>query len=115
MPQITTKPNNKRIKIYFKDKLMKLNILVILTILCLSLTQCTSNKFRDVKEGMSIPQLKELVGEPDSIRNDFFNEVWFYKTHIVSIADSSVSMVQSIAEMKKATAEMEVEVKELLQ
>ena len=63
---------------------------------------------------MSVNQLKELVGEPDSIRNDFFNEVWFYKTHIVSVADSTVSLVQSIAEMKKATAEMEQEVKQLL-
>ncbi len=86
------------------------NFAIVALVLLLT-TSC--NPFSSVSEGMSTAELKEAVGEPDSIRNDLFNEVWFYNTHIVSVANDTVAMVRSKKEIREEVLQMQREMEEI--
>jgi len=84
-------------------------------ICCLGIFLTTSfcSRFDKITEGMSTTELKEIVGNPDSIRNDFFTEVWFYDTHIVSVSNDTITMVRSKKEIREEMIEMQKEIERL--
>mgnify|MGYP002853582786 CR=1 FL=1 len=91
---------------------MKHSTTAVLSAVVLMLTT-SCNKFSNVSEGMTISELKEIVGEPDSIRNDTFNEVWFYNTHVVSVVNDTVTMVRSKKEIREEVLQMQRQMEEL--
>lgn len=92
------------------DSSMKKTLL--LPLMFLALASC-SDKFGSVKEGMTTEEMKLIVGEPDSVRNDFFSDVWFYDTHIVSVENDHVTMVRSKAEIRAEMRQMQKEIENL--
>lgn len=82
-------------------------------IVCLFLASSCADRFGQIEEGMSTEEMKSIVGEPDSIRNDFFSDVWFYDTHIVSVENDKVTMVRSKAEIKAEIMQMHQEIENL--
>ena len=91
---------------------MKVKMLFVLVASGAACCACSAD-FSEVRPGMSVEELLQSVGEPDSVRNDFFNEVWFYPTHIVSVSADTVSLVQSVAELKAETIRMQEELKKI--
>lgn len=91
---------------------MKNHILLLCSVVVMIATAC-GNRFDNVSEGISTSELKTMVGEPDSIRNDFFTEVWFYDTHIVSITNDTVTLIKSKREIREEMQQMQKEIEQL--
>lgn len=77
------------------------------------ISSCDCNNFDKVKVGHSTKELIEIVGEPDSIRDDFFNKVYFYKTHLVSVENDTVRNINSIAQIKAEMMNMQHEINKI--
>ena len=92
---------------------MNYRITILISIAAFALSSCNNN-FSKVEEGLSTQQLSALVGEPDSIRDDFFNQVWFYKTHLITVENDTVRKVTSIAEIKAETQRMQEEYNKIM-
>lgn len=78
----------------------------------ITITSCVK-RFENVKVGMTTSQLKDVVGSPDSIRNDFFAEVWFYETHLVSVSCDTVTLIRNKAEIQAEVRDMQKEIDRL--
>lgn len=63
----------------------------------------------EVKVGMTSEQLTEIAGEPDSVRDEFFNKVWYYETHLVTVENDTVRQIASKAEIKAEIMRMQQE------
>lgn len=88
---------------------MQYQLRILSIIFCMALVSCNCNPFEDVSVGISSKQLTDIVGEPDSICDEFFNQVWHYKTHLVTIENDTVKQVSSIAEIKAEIIRMQQE------
>lgn len=86
---------------------------IIITFAALLIISCTNRKFNKIEIGMPINQLIEIVGEPDSIVDNYFNETWFYPTHIISINDSAVALIQSKSKLKAEIQEMQKDIQQI--
>lgn len=82
---------------------------IILAICCVMLISSCVRHFDAVREGMSTCEMKELIGSPDSIRNDFFAEVWFYENHVITISCDTVSMIRTKKELREEARKMQEE------
>jgi outer membrane protein assembly factor BamE (lipoprotein component of BamABCDE complex) len=58
---------------------------------------------------MTSEQLTEIAGEPDSVRDEFFNKVWYYETHLVTVENDTVRQIASKAEIKAEIMRMQQE------
>jgi len=85
---------------------------IYILFIMLAFSSCV-DKFANIKEGMTTDEMKKIVGEPDSVRNDFFSNVWFYETHIISVENDHVTMVRSKEEIRAEVRQMQQEIENL--
>ena len=88
---------------------MVLRIMLLTLIISLGITSCCRNPLMEVKVGMTSEQLTEIAGEPDSVRDEFFNKVWYYETHLVTVENDTVRQIASKAEIKAEIMRMQQE------
>jgi hypothetical protein len=58
---------------------------------------------------MTSEQLTEIAGEPDSVCDEFFNKVWYYETHLITVENDTVRQIASKAEIKAEIMRMQQE------
>ncbi|MBE6339172.1 MAG: hypothetical protein E7069_00355 [Bacteroidales bacterium] len=81
-------------------------ILVIIAI-CVSIAMVAcQHHFDELKVGSHISEMKRLVGSPDSIRDDFFNQLWFYPDYVITVSNDTVSVIRTKAQMQAEVQEM---------
>ncbi len=88
--------------------------LCVLAAVAMAFASCGKD-FSVVEHGQTSEQVRQLVGEPKQVIDNFFVREWIYDTHLVSFdADAdTVVKVQSIKEMKLETQKMEEEINKL--
>ena len=86
-------------------KYLNIKYLVFALVAMLFFAACSSN-FDKVKIGMPTAELQSLVGSPDSIRDDFFSQLWFYPDYAITICDDSVSAIRTKEQMRIEVQQM---------
>ena len=86
--------------------------IIISLLLLIAISSCSAD-FSRVSVGMDSNEVEELVGKPDSIVNNFFSDIWYYETHLVTIENGKVTMVRSKEEIRRELMKMQEELKHL--
>ncbi|MBR6249752.1 MAG: hypothetical protein IKR17_00980 [Bacteroidales bacterium] len=78
---------------------MKKTIFIILACVSFAVVACQRH-FDKLKVGARTSELKRLVGSPDSIRDDFFNQLWYYPEYVITVSNDTVSVIRTKAQMQ---------------